>query len=276
MLKIDAHQHFWVYDSIRDAWIDDSMSVIRRDFSPSDLETLLNAHQIDGCIAVQADQSEAENDFLLNHAVNNPFIKGVVGWVDLRAKDLEEKLQEYKRNPLMKGFRYILQGEENRALILEPDFQHGLKLLNRYHFTYDVLILPDQLKYFTEFLETNGPMPMVLDHIAKPNIKAGEISQWKSDIEKLSPFENVHCKVSGMITEADWQNWKYEDFEPYLDIVFNTFGIDRLMFGSDWPVCNVAGGYDKMLGTVTKYTSKLSQTEQEKFWGGNAQKFYNL
>ena len=276
MLKIDAHQHFWIYDSIRDAWIDDSMSVIRRDFSPSDLEPLLKAHQIDGCMAVQADQSEAENDFLLKHASENQFIKGVVGWVDLRVKDLEEKLQEYKRNPLMKGFRHILQGEENRDLMLEPDFQDGLKLLNRYNFTYDVLILPDQIKYFIEFLETNEPMPLVLDHIAKPNIKTSDIEGWKKDMEQLAVFENVSCKVSGMITEADWQNWKYEDFEPCLDIVFNTFGINRLMFGSDWPVCNIAGGYDKMLSVVTKYTSQLSQTEQEKFWGGNAQQFYNL
>lgn len=276
MLKIDAHQHFWVFNPIRDAWIDDSMSVIRRDFSPTDLAPILKAHQFDGCVAVQADQSEEQNDFLLDHAAENNIIKGVVGWVNLRASNLEERLQEYQKNPLMKGFRHVLQGEENRALMLAPDFQQGLNLLSKYNFTYDVLIFPDQLKYFVEFLKTNEPMPMVLDHIAKPNIKTGAIKDWKNDIEKLAAFENVYCKVSGMVTEADWQNWKYEDFEPYLDIVFNTFGIDRLMFGSDWPVCNVAGGYDKMLSIVTKYTAKLSQTEQEKFWGGNAQKFYNL
>lgn len=276
MLKIDAHQHFWVFNPIRDAWIDDSMALIRRDFSPTDLAPILKAYQFDGCVAVQADQSEAQNDFLLDHATKNNIIKSVVGWVDLRAANLEERLQEYQKNPLMKGFRHVLQGEENRALMLEPDFQQGLKLLSKYNFTYDVLIFPDQLKYFVEFLKTNEPMPMVLDHIAKPNIKTGAIKYWKNDIEKLAAFENVYCKVSGMVTEADWQNWKYEDFEPYLEIVFNTFGIDRLMFGSDWPVCNVAGGYDKMISLVTKYTAKLSQTEQEKFWGGNVQKFYNL
>lgn len=276
MLKIDAHQHFWVFNPIRDAWIDDTMAVIRRDFSPSDLAPVLKAHQFDGCVAVQADQSEEQNDFLLDHATKNSMIKGVVGWVDLRAANLEERLQEYQKNPLMKGFRHVLQGEENRALMLAPDFQQGLKLLSKYNFTYDVLIFPDQLKYFVDFLETNEPIRLVLDHIAKPNIKTGTIKDWKYDIENLAAFENVYCKVSGMVTEADWQNWKYEDFEPYLDIVFNTFGIDRLMFGSDWPVCNVAGGFDKMISIVTKYTTKLSQTEQQKFWGGNAQKFYNL
>lgn len=276
MLKIDAHQHFWTFDPIRDSWIDETMTAIGRDFSPSDLEPLLNKHKFEGCIAVQASQNEQENQFLLQQATKNAMIKGMVGWVDLRADNLEEKLQEYKKNPLMKGFRHVLQGESNRALMLEPDFIKGLTMLNQYNFTYDVLILPDQLNYFVDFLKTNQSMPMVLDHIAKPNIRTGNIKDWKDDIKKLSDFDNVYCKVSGMVTEADWQNWKYQDFDPYLDIVFNTFGIDRLMFGSDWPVCNLAGGYDKMLSIVTAYTSKLSVTEQEKFWGANAQQFYNL
>jgi len=276
MLKIDTHQHFWIFDPIRDNWIDEAMADIRRDFSPQDLEPVLKKHLFEGCITVQASQTEQENEFLIQLAKKNTIVKGIVGWVDLRAVDLEEKLQEYKNNPLIKGFRHVLQGETNRALILAPDFMLGLNLLNKYGFTYDVLIFPDQLKYFVEFLKTTEPIAMVLDHIAKPNIKTGNIIDWKKDIEQLAVFENVYCKVSGMVTEADWQNFKYQDFEPYLDVVFNTFGINRLMFGSDWPVCNVAGGYDKMLSIVTTYTSKLSQTEQEKFWGGNALQFYKI
>ncbi len=276
MSRIDAHQHFWKYDPRRDTWITSEMSVLARDFMPEDLEPVLKKHQFDGCVVVQAAQTEEENVFQIKNAENNPFIKGIVGWVDLRSADLEEKLQEYKNYPLVKGFRHILQGEANRALILENDFKNGLNLLSRYNFTYDVLIYPDQLIFLQEFLNTTDSMPLVIDHIAKPDIKTANFSDWSEKIQRIAAFENVSCKVSGMVTEADWLNWQYEDFEPCLDIVFNAFGADRLMYGSDWPVCELAGGYDQMLAIVQKYTAALTKSEQEKFWGDNAAKFYHL
>ncbi len=276
MARIDSHQHFWKFDPVRDSWIDESMSAIAQDFLPQDLAPILAQHQFDGCVVVQSDQSEAENDFQLQNAANFPFIKGVVGWVDLRSDNVEERLQEYQKNSLMKGFRHVLQGESNRALMLDPNFKQGLKLLPKYNFTYDILIFPDQLKYVDEFFASNEAMPMLLDHIAKPNLKTGDFAEWKKDIQKLAAYKHLYCKVSGLITEADWHNWTYLQIKPCLDIIFDTFGVDRLMFGSDWPVCNLAGGYDKMLSVVKQYTAQLNENEQAKFWGENATKFYNL
>lgn len=276
MSRIDAHQHFWKYDPGKDSWITSEMAVLARDFMPEDLEPILKKHHFDGCVVVQSSQTEEENIFQLKNAENNPCIKGIVGWVDLRSAGLEEKLQEYKNYPLIKGFRHILQGEANRALMLENDFKKGLSLLSTYNFTYDVLIYPDQLIFLEQFMNTTNAMPLVIDHIAKPDIKTGNFLEWSEKIKKIAAFENVHCKVSGMVTEADWLNWEYEDFEPCLDTVFNAFGADRLMYGSDWPVCELAGGYDRMLGLVQKYTATLTKSEQAEFWGDNAIKFYHL
>lgn len=275
MSRIDAHQHFWKYDPGRDSWITSEMSVLARDYMPEDLEPILKKHHFDGCVVVQAPQTEEENVFQIKNAENNPFIKGIVGWVDLRSADLEERLQEYKNYPVIKGFRHILQGEANRALMLENDFRRGLNLLSKYNFTYDVLIYPDQLIFLKEYLKTSA-MPLVIDHLAKPDIKSGDFSDWREKIQKIAAVENVYCKVSGLVTEADWLSWQYEDFEPCLDTVFNAFGAERLMYGSDWPVCELAGGYEKMLGLVQRYTCSLTGSEQAKFWGDNATKFYHL
>jgi len=275
-MKIDAHQHFWKFDPIRDAWIDETMQAIQRDFAPDDLKPLLNPNGIDGCVAVQADQSEAETDFLLDHANAHDFIKVIVGWVDLRSPNITERLDYYSQFPKLKGFRHVLQGDPDRALMLKPEFMNGIKVLKQYDFTYDILIYPDQLKYVPEFVKAFPDQKFVIDHIAKPNIKTGEINEWAKDIKALSGFENLYCKVSGMVTEADWNNWKQNEFTPYLDVVFETFGTKRLMFGSDWPVCNVAGGYDKVVEIVKSYTAKLSADEQADIWGNNAISFYKL
>jgi L-fuconolactonase len=176
----------------------------------------------------------------------------------------------------MKGFRHILQGEQDRALMLKPEFVKGISKLKQFNYTYDILIFPDQLKYAAELVSKFPDQPFVLDHIAKPDIKNGTTADWKKDILALAKHENVSCKVSGMVTEADWKNWKASNFEPYLDIVFEAFGIERLMYGSDWPVCLVAASYAQTLGLMETYTAKLSVNEQELFWGGNAVKFYNL
>lgn len=275
-MVIDAHQHFWIYDAVRDSWIDDRMTVIRRDFLPADLKSVLDKHAIDGCVAVQANQSVAETDFLLGLAAENDFIKAVVGWVDLRAGNIEEQLTDYHSCTKLKGFRHVLQGEADRALMLKPAFMHGIKELERYNLTYDILIFPDQLIYAEELISSFPNQKFVIDHIAKPLIAKSEITAWRKDIEAVSQHENVWCKVSGMVTEADWLNWQETDFAPYLDVVFEAFGTKRLMFGSDWPVCNVAGGYDRMITIVKNYSSKLSADEQNDFWGNNAIEFYNI
>jgi len=276
MQSIDAHQHFWRFNPLRDSWITDDMGVIRRDFLPADLQPVLQQNGIDGCIAVQADQSEEQNTFLLNLALQNAFIKGVVGWVDLQAKNIDERLQYYKQFSAMKGFRHVLQGESNRALMLEPDFKRGISLLHQYGFTYDILIFPDQLKYAGKLVKQFPQQKFVLDHIAKPFIKDGKIDTWAAEIELLARYENVYCKVSGMVTEADWHNWTPDTFTRYLDIIFNSFGMRRVMFGSDWPVCLVAASYAQVKDIVYQYTQQFSADDRKKIFGGNAVNFYNL
>jgi L-fuconolactonase len=276
MPKIDSHQHFWIFDPVRDSWIDDSMMVIRRDFSPVDLAPVLQQYGIDGCVAVQASQTDEETMFLLDHAAQNPFVKGVVGWVDLKADDLEDKLQQYKKHTKLKGFRHVLQSEPDKQYMLNPQFQKGIAALQKHGYTYDILIFPEHLPYAAQLAANFPDQKFVVDHLAKPPIKAGEISTWQKDLEALAQHQNVSCKISGMLTEADWANWKVEDFTPYLDVVFNAFGANRVMFGSDWPVCLLAGGYEGTMKIMQSYASKLSTTEQGLFWGGNAISFYGL
>ncbi|WP_295653218.1 amidohydrolase family protein [uncultured Mucilaginibacter sp.] len=276
MARIDAHQHFWIFDPVRDSWINDDMSVIQRDFLPGDLEPILQANGIDGCVAVQADQSEEQNDFLLELAEYNGFIKGIVGWVDLRADNIEQRLEYYSVFSKMKGFRHVLQGETDRALMLNPAFMNGIGKLQKHSFTYDILIFPDQLQYVSEFVAAFPDQKFVIDHIAKPNIKDKKIDDWAADMKNVAKHENLYCKISGMVTEADWKKHKPADFIPYMDVVFEAFGADRVMFGSDWPVCQVAASYTEMKSIVEQYTIALSAAEQAKFWGDNAVKFYNL
>ena len=276
MPKIDAHQHFWIFDPVRDSWINDEMLVIKRDFLPADLLPVLQQNGIDGCVAVQADQSEKETQFLLEMAASNPFVKGVVGWVDLKADNLEERLEYFKQFDKLKGFRHILQSEPDKQYMLQPRFQKGVASLQKYGYTYDILIYPEHLPYAGLLAGGFPDQKFVLDHLAKPPIKDQDIHDWQKDVRALAQYPNVHCKISGMLTEADWHSWKTEDFTPYLDVVFNAFGINRVMFGSDWPVCLLAGGYEGTMQVVNNYCSDLSATEQELFWGQNATLFYNL
>lgn len=276
MLKIDSHQHFWKFDPVRDSWINDEMKIIQRDFLPADLLPVLQQNGLDGCVTVQSDQSEEENDFQLKNAAENGFIKGVVGWVDFEAANIEERLQHYAQFPAMKGFRHILQGETQRDFMLRPAFMKGIKLLSKYDFTFDILIFPDQLAYTKQFVASFPDQPFVIDHLAKPYIKDRKITDWKKDMEDLARFPNVSCKVSGMVTEADWKNHQSEDFTPYLDVAVNTFGTDRLMYGSDWPVCQVANSYTYVLNLVKEYFSRFTHSEQENVFGKNAVEFYRI
>ena len=236
----------------------------------------MQEHGLDGCVAVQASQSEAETDWLLALAGEHDFIRGVVGWVDLRAENIHERLAHYSRFEKLKGFRHVLQGETDRALMLRPEFRRSLAALYQHGFTYDLLLLPDQLGFAAELAGAFPTQPFVLDHLAKPLIETGELEPWRRDIQGLATHENVLCKVSGMVTQADWQHWQPADFWPYLDVVFEAFGPNRVLFGSDWPVCNVAGGYGRMHALVADYVTQLTPTEQARFWGDNATAFYQL
>ncbi|GEP93792.1 amidohydrolase family protein [Chitinophaga cymbidii] len=273
---IDAHQHFWIFDPVRDAWITEDMSAIRRNFLPADLAPVLQANGVDGCVAVQADQSEAETDFLLQLAAENSFVKGVVGWTDLRSARLDERLDHYAQFPLLKGFRHIVQGEPDPAFLLREDFCKGVKALARHDFTYDILIYPYQLPAAVQFVEKFPYQRLVIDHLAKPYIKKGEVKGWEENMRAIGKHEHVYCKLSGMVTEADIRNWKQADFTPYLEVALEAFGPDRLMFGSDWPVCLVAADYPQMKKIVTDFIGTLTPAEQARIMGGNAAAFYKL
>lgn len=276
MLTIDAHQHFWKFNPIRDSWMTDAMQVIKKDFLPRQLHQLLQANGIDGCIAIQADQSEEETRFLLQLASEHAFIKGVVGWVDLQAPNIEERLEHFAQFRLVKGFRHIIQSEPDVDFMLNQQFLAGISLLHKYHFTYDLLIFPHHLPYAKKLVACFPQQRFVIDHIAKPNIKEQDIALWKKHIREIASFDNVYCKISGMVTEARWQQHTYADFVPYLDVITEAFGIDRVMYGSDWPVCLLSASYAQVLNLVQRYFSAYSASEQALFFGGNASHFYGL
>lgn len=276
MLRIDSHQHFWNYDRVRDTWINDKMQVLQQHFLPADLEPLLQEHNITGCIAVQAEQSELENDFLLSCAAGNPFIKGIVGWIDLAGKNIADRLAFYQDKKIIKGFRHVLQSETDRAFMLRPDFMNGVSQLASYDYTYDLLILPDQLLFARELALTFPEQRFILDHIAKPDIKRGGNEIWAKELKMLAACPNVYCKLSGLITEADWKHWSLAQVLPYMDTVVAEFGMERLMFGSDWPVCLLAGNYQSVVQLAENYFSTYTQAEQIAFWSGNAISCYNL
>ena len=252
------------------------MKVIRKDFMPSDLKIVYDKNTIDGCVAVQSDQTTEETDFLISLAEENNFIKGVVGWVDLRSANIEKDLDKYSANSLIKGFRHIVQGETDPNFLLSSDFLRGISKLEKYGFTYDILILPYQLETTLEFVKRFPNQKFVIDHIAKPYIKDGLFNEWASLMKEIGNHENVYCKISGMITEADYKLWTPAQIKPYMDLALTAFGPDRIMFGSDWPVCLVAGNYEKVKSLATNFIAQLNSNEQENFMGANAIKFYNL
>jgi len=272
---IDAHVHFWKYNKTRDAWITDDMKIIQRDFLPADLQPIISENNVDGVIAVQADQSEDETSFLLSLANENTFIKGIVGWVDLQNEDIEKKLLYYSQFPIIKGFRHIVQ-KEPAGFLKNKKFLNGIKKLETFGFTYDVLIYENQLNEAIEFVKRFPEQFFVVDHLAKPNIRESKIDKWEKEIKLIAAFPNVYCKLSGMATEADWERWSVGDFKPYIETVLENFGIDRVMFGSDWPVCLLAATYKQCCEILEENTIHFSEDEKRKLWGNNAIRFYNL
>jgi len=275
-MRIDSHQHFWRFDARRDAWITEEMRVIRRDFLPDDLLPELQANRMDGCVAVQADQSEAETQFLLELAQDREQIRGVVGWVDLRAANLMERLEYYSQFAKLRGFRHIAQSEPDDRFLERENFVAGIRQLRPFDFTYDILIYPRHLPAANRLVEQLPHQRFVLDHLAKPEIRNRTMEPWAQQIRRLAEKPNVWCKLSGMTTEADWKAWRKDDFTPYLDVIFEAFGVDRIMFGSDWPVCLVAGTYRDVRNLVSDYVHAMSANEQEKVFGRNAESFYAL
>ncbi|MBV1887991.1 MAG: amidohydrolase family protein, partial [Urechidicola sp.] len=239
-MVIDAHQHFWNYEPVKHEWIDDDMSVIRRNFTPKDLKEVYDENGIDGCVAVQADQTTEETDFLISLAKQNDFIKGIVGWVDLRAENVQEDLEKYSSFDSVKGFRHVVQGETDHNFLLRRNFLKGISKLESYSYTYDILIFPHQLGATLEFVKRFPNQQFVIDHIAKPYIKDGFYEGWATLMKEVGKHENVHCKISGMITEADFNYWTPDQIQPYMELSLEAFGSDRIMYGSDWPVCLVA------------------------------------
>ena len=276
MLKIDAHQHFWLYSPVRDQWINNDMAILQGDFMPEHLQPILEHYDFQGTVVVQSDQSPAENLFQLENAEKHPFIKAVVGWVDMQAPDLEAQLQMYQQYPKLKGFRSMLQSDPDRSLMLRPDFQAGIAKLQSYGYTFDILVLPDQLKYAEALVAAFPEQRFVLNHLGKPNIKLRQFEDWVADIKALAAHENVYCKVSGMVTEADLTRWKFEDFKPYIDTIFECFGMERVMYGSDWPVCRLAATFGEVMEILENYTANFTNAERALFWAKNAIRFYNI
>lgn len=274
-MRLDAHQHFWEYDAQRDSWIDDSMSVLKSDYLPEQIEPLLKEKELEGCIAVQANQSEKETEFLLALAEAYSFIKAVVGWVDLCSENIEKRLEYYAQNPYLKGIRHIVQAEPEN-FVLKPEFQRGIGFLSQFNLVYDLLVYPSQLESGIELVSQFPDQKFVLDHCAKPQIKIQEIKKWTRDIRRIAEEENVFCKVSGLVTEADFKNWKPSDFLPYLEVVFDAFGEDRVLYGSDWPVCLLAASYEKVYQLIDDYTIEHSADARRKFFGDNAARIYNI
>ncbi|WP_029285737.1 amidohydrolase [Pedobacter sp. R20-19] len=272
---IDTHVHFWNFDPVRDEWITADMAVIQNDFTPKNLIRTLNDLKISGCIAVQANQSEHENEFLLNLADQHDLIKGIVGWIDLKNPDLDNRLEYYKNFKKIKGWRHVLQAE-TAEFMLDPAFINGIKQLKKNSYTYDLLCYHNQLKSIIKMVDQIPDQPFVLDHCGKPDVKSQDLKTWREDIKTLAENSNVSCKVSGLLTEADWKNWKEKELFNCFDAVFENFGVERVMFGSDWPVVLVSRPYQDWFNLVQKYTMRFSENERKLIFGDNAKAFYKL
>ncbi len=275
-MKIDAHHHFWKYDPVRYAWMNERMEVLKKDYQPADLQVEIEKTGIDGVVSVQADQSMLETDELLEHAARHDFIKGVVGWFPLADSSVEEVLSEYAQNPWLKGVRHVVQDEPDDRFILGDAFNEGIRKLEQFDLVYDILIYERQLAPSIEFVDLHPNLSFVLDHVAKPRIGDGLMDPWKEQMFELARRENVTCKLSGMATEANWTEWTLDGLRPYMEVALDAFGPNRLMFGSDWPVARLAVDYEPWVSLCREFISTLSPHEREAIEGGNAIRAYRL
>lgn len=274
-MVLDSHVHFWKYNKAEYSWIDNRMKVLQKDYLPQDIELTLKRNNVDGCIVIQATAKELETRFLAELSNTHPIIKGVVGWTNLLSPDLEKKLTNLKSYSSIKGIRHIVQSEPDDFLY-DESFRSGVSMLKAFGFTYDLLIFPRQLKAATDFVKALPDQTIILNHCAKPNIKSKEMTDWKAGISELAMYPNVNCKVSGLLTEASWKEWSPSEFYPYLDLVFQSFGPERVLFGSDWPVMLLSGIYVQWKSLMDKYMQNFLQEDKEKFFGLNAQRVYGV
>jgi L-fuconolactonase len=274
--KIDTHQHFWRYNPRDYVWMTSDMDKLRKDYLPSDLFPIMSAAGVGGSIAIQARQSLGENTWLLRLADDHPFIRAVVGWVDLGSERVVEQLERFAEHPKFRGVRHVVHDELDDEFMLRKSFLNGLNQLKRFGLTYDLLLFPRHLPVASEMVRQFPDQLFVLDHIAKPSVRTGETEPWATDLKQLAQYPNVACKVSGLVTEAAWDSWKGEDFRPYLDIVLNAFGARRLMIGSDWPVCTLAADYQSVVNIEAEYIAELSSDEQHAIWSRNPTDFYGI
>lgn len=273
-MRLDTHVHFWEYDKQRDTWMD-GMKILQQDYLPQTLLSTLKRNDVNGCIAVQASQAELETHFLIELAKTHDFIKGIVGWVDFQNDDIAERLNYFSQYESIKGWRHIVQSEPDDFL-LRPQFQKGIRELQSYNYTYDLLVYHHQLTPAIEFVAAFPELKIVIDHCAKPDIIGKKIDDWAVSIREIAKHPNVHCKLSGLFTEARIKQWSAADFYPYLDVVFEAFGTDRLMFGSDWPVMLVSGIYVQWISLLEKYMENLTEEERENVFGVNGATFYSI
>jgi L-fuconolactonase len=275
-MRLDAHQHFWHYSPTEYTWITDNLGSLKHDFLPHDLEPLLAGIGFDGCIAVQARQNLEETRWLLELAEQHAFIKGVVGWVDLRSDRLAVQLERFASHPKLVGVRHVVHDEADDNFMLGAAFRRGIAQLLDFNLTYDLLLFPKHLPVAVQLVREFPNQPFVLDHIAKPSIAEELVSPWQEDLQTLANSPNVFCKLSGMVTEAKWNQWRPTDFHRYLDIVFEAFGSSRLMIGSDWPVCTLSGEYEAVMKIVMDYVQKLPHAAQAAILGDTCVRFYQI
>lgn len=272
---IDSHHHLWNYDPVTYAWINDEMALLKRDFLPSEYISELDKNGIYGSVVVQATTTEKETGLLLELSEKSKYILGVVGWVNLLSKDLEDKLDTFGDHLKFKGVRHPIQGE-SLGFMTSKDFKSGLSKLKSYDLPYDLLIYPTQLKEATKLVSEYPNQIFIIDHLAKPAIKDRQFQPWQKEIEKIAKYPNVYCKISGMVTEAKWHGWMIHDFKPYIDIAMENFGAERVMFGSDWPVCLLSATYEQVLTILKFFIRYLSQDEKENILSRNAIRAYQL
>ena len=275
-MKIDSHHHFWKYDPIEYSWMNEDMGVLKRDYGPNELKKEIDEAGIDGVVSVQANQTLAETDALLDYAAKEDFIKGVVGWFPLAEENVAEVIAPYVDNRLLKGVRHVVQDEPDDRFILGEDFNRGVSRLEEFGLVYDILIYERQLAPSIEFVDRHPNLVFVLDHVAKPRIRDNAMKPWADLMRQMAERPNVYCKLSGMATEADWENWTEEQLVRYVEVAFETFGSQRLMFGSDWPVALLAVEYQRWVAIVNDFISTLSADEQAAIWGETAARAYKL
>jgi L-fuconolactonase len=273
--RVDAHVHFWKYDPVEYAWIDATLAPLRRDFLPADAAVEMRAAQFDACIAVQARQTLDETRWLLELAKEHPFIAGVVGWVDLRSADVHRQLESVCGHRKLVGMRHIVQGEPDDFLY-DAAFRRGIAVLERFGLAYDILVYARQLAAAVDFAAAFPQQRLVLDHLGKPDVRSGGFDEWRRDLDRMAALPHVFAKLSGLVTEADWHRWTPEALRRYLDAALDAFGAERLMIGSDWPVCTVAGDYGTVMDVVVSALSGRTAAERDAVLGRTARRFWNL